>query len=239
MISVLLFFLIAEIRIYKFTANKAIFSLIAGCVLLLGLWVAAPSLDSRMQRSLSVLPGFSGRVDYDALRSATDSTEWRVELYKICLTELHKYVFVGRGLGEKLTSIMQWLQDSRLSGQRSFYHYQAHSYHLASFELMIDYGVIPAGFLVGALLLNLRRILRRRESFATDRSYESVQSLFIFTVISLLTYWSSFRGTSFELISVAYILSNIPSHGSSQSVRDLPQNRNEALLQRGRNVRRA
>lgn len=239
MVSVLLLFVIAEIRIYKLTATKAIFSLIIGSFLLMSLWVAAPLLDSRMQRSLSVLPGFSGRVGYEALRSATDSTEWRVELYKICLDELHKYVIVGRGLGDKLTTIMKWLQDSRLSGQQSFHHYQAHSYHLASLELMIDYGIIPAAVLVGVLLLNLRRVLRLRQSLAADRSYESVRSLYIFTVVSLLTYWSSFRGTSLELIYVAYILSHIPPPAGAPPVQKLPEIRHEPSLQRGRNVRRA
>lgn len=231
MIAVAGLYLMAELYLYRLNLNK-VFAGVAGGLLLLGVvWVVAPTLDIRFQRSLSVIPGFETRILPEALDAALNSTDWRKQVYELCIQNVPNYLFVGRGLASSIGETLNWLGSARLHGGEAFYHYDAHSYHLAIFALLIDYGSVATILFFGAMLTTVCRMKTVRNAYPLG--YEAFTgSLFLFSIVATLTFWSGFSGTALELLMVGYILCNSISAQSN----DFAGNDNAGIKTNGQRI---
>jgi hypothetical protein len=207
----------AEIYMYRLTVEKVCAGLILGLVLYGVIWIACPSLDMRIQRSLSVVPGFGGRVEVAASKAATESSEWRHEVYKLCVKNAPKYSIVGRGLGQSLSGALVFLESTRRDIQFAIYHYEAHSYHLAIFTLLIDYGSLATLFFIASISVNIRKAWRFRTRLNCDL-YQKYAGVYLLVMAgTLLTIWSGFGGNPLYLLMSSFILLNAAEYSGVKS----------------------
>jgi hypothetical protein len=126
--------------------------------MLVCLYVALPVLPSSIQRSAAaVLPN---RIDPAVLAGTESSSRFRTELYKLCIENLPKYVWKGRGLAQDMqTLIATWHRSGHLRGQNDvvYYYFDQGGYHLGIFNILIDGSV----FFAVALFVFLGLIFRR------------------------------------------------------------------------------
>lgn len=212
-------FAISELFIYKLDFSKAILG--AGLlVLFLGAsWVALPMMDARIQRAYTVIPGFGNRGSADARLSAASSDEWRKNLYVVCIKNIPQYLLVGRGLGDDLTAVYDRvvIRGGRIRSPQedAQWAYEMHAYHLAIFELFIEYGGIAAGFMLAAFLFLMRqgrRQLRKLgERATTDEKY--ALACFAAMLLGMISYFSGFSGGFLNMIMYGAVALAFVSHG--------------------------
>jgi hypothetical protein len=212
-------FVFAELFIYKLNVSKAMLSGMIVVLFLGASWVALPMMDARIQRAYMVVPGFKSRVPITVSISAEGSTEWRENLYALCLKRLPQYLLVGRGVGDDLTVVYNRvvLRGNRGMSQAESaeFAYASHAYHLAIFELFIEYGGIAACFMLGAFFLLMRRgrfLLRKLgEKASSDEKY--ALACFVAMLAGVLTYFSSFAAGFLNMVMYGAVALAFVSYG--------------------------
>jgi hypothetical protein len=219
MLLVLVVFFFAELRIHGMNQSKLTGYVILGLILFGALWVVAPKLDWRIQRTLSSVPGLSSRMANEASRDASNSTEWRLELYATCLRHVPEYLLIGRGLGSSLGTTLNQL--SAVDSSMDLF-YEFRIYHLAILELLLDYGGLATVIFFAAFLTELGAAGRRIKRHAEDDGscYEKFATGCLLAVlISFLTFLSDFRSTYFHLLIFSYIACAGAGVGPSESAK--------------------
>ena len=79
------------------TPMRAVFGLVFATVAVAGLYFAADQLPLSVQRSVSFLPGIE--VTSLARDNAEDTLQDRVEVLKLAINDIPRYLFIGRGFG--------------------------------------------------------------------------------------------------------------------------------------------
>lgn len=116
-----------------------------GGMILLGLlcWGAILAVSSKLplglQRAVSFIPFV--QVDADVLEDASQSIEWRFEIWQYCIEQSHKYLLIGRGLTIEVIDILATTSMKDIGSASTWFRYGMHSYHSGPFTLLIDFGI--------------------------------------------------------------------------------------------------
>lgn len=202
---------------YVLLSRNRIASFFLCCAMAIGgvglIYLVAPSLSENMQRAISFLPGI--KVDAAALKDATGSTEWRLEIWEHAFADMHQYWLLGRGL---LNSIQETMYQLSYIAQRGFadplYVYMTHNYHSGFLELLVDFGVFGlSAFLLfcGSFLCKVgRQVLRCNDQSRLWR----IMTVLWMVCVALVGDYLLFRGEFkafvptmllfFGLLSLAY-----------------------------------
>lgn len=204
MVGIALLLVVAEIYMYRLTAIKCLIGAILGSSSLLAAWLLMPHLGFRVQRALVAIPGFVNRAsDAQAIFDASASLEWRQDLYRVCLERLPDYFLIGRGFGDSVEDVVSMLAYFSIGTPTAEVFFMTHAYHLAIFDLFIDYGGIVTLLLLLVLICSVIKNKRKKEMMGEFEKY-SVAYLIV-ALISFVTVWSNFHGR-FLYISMAYII---------------------------------
>jgi hypothetical protein len=122
--------------------NKTQYSLLLIMVGLLswGVLIAvSSSLPIGIQRSISFIPGT--HVPHEVAMNATESVEWRVEIWTFCLQHAREYLLIGRGVTFNVVDVIKNTSFADLRGQTTWFMFETHSYHSGPLSLLIDLGI--------------------------------------------------------------------------------------------------
>jgi hypothetical protein len=133
-------------------------------MILVGILTAAmllPMVDRlplSLQRTLSVLPV---QVDPAVRFSADASSEWRVEMWKLLLPEIPRYLLLGKGFGLNARE-MELLSDLQKSGRANSMEVAllASDYHNGPLTVIIPFGIFGVLAFVWFLVASLRALYR-------------------------------------------------------------------------------
>lgn len=133
--AVAVFFLLCAIN-RLFTPVRLAFGGAMLCVVLGLLYHYAPDLPVGVQRSVSVLPGI--RVSQLARDDAYNTLRDRVEVLKLGVKDLPRYLWVGRGFGmDRIDKVPPGLPDDGI-----FESYRAGIFYNGTFGLLIKTGLV-------------------------------------------------------------------------------------------------
>lgn len=216
--AMILLYGVAEGYMYGVSARKLITGGVIGGVLFGILWLSAPSMDFRLQRTVSALPGMESRVEYEAVRSATTSTEWRKELYLASLKHVPEHALVGRGFGFTVGEVVSFLSIdfAREASLNPAIFYDNHSYHAALLDLLIDYGGVATLLLFLAMWVVIVQSTRALKGSNNPFRKYAVAYL-IYALISICTIWSNFNGRLPRVI-IAYVICSSFMYKTHQEV---------------------
>jgi hypothetical protein len=205
MVGIVMLFIISEMYMYRFTFTKVLVGIVLGGISYVMLWVTAPLLGFRIQRVLLAVPGFESRVSADVSFDASASTEWRMRLYEECIKKLPDYAIIGRGFGDSLTDLVGMLHSFSIGNTNAELYFYTHAYHLAIFDLLIDYGGVVTVFLLSSIMYLINKSKVKKYNMSSYEKY--AVAYLISAIIAIGTVWSNFYGR-FIYISLAFIISN-------------------------------
>ena len=120
-----------------------------GVILWVGLILLSSVLSPAMQRAVSFVPGTT--IDLKVAENASNSIEWRVEIWDYAWAEFHNYWLIGRGVAFDVMAAVQNLGvEVGLGGPFQAFH--THTYHSGPITLIIDFG-IPGTLIFGAFMI--------------------------------------------------------------------------------------
>lgn len=111
--------------------------------------VVIPHLPLAMQRSVSWIPGV--KISSLAVRSASGTVQWRIQLWKEMLTLVPKYVLVGRGLAFGEAHIAESAQVVGRDPYKVGMALATHEYHNGPLGMLLDTGIL--GLMLVVLIL--------------------------------------------------------------------------------------
>ena len=144
-------------------------------VLLLGGVIVLPQahkLPLVAQRALSFLPG---RFDSLAVASASSSSGWRLEMWKVVLPEIPKYLFHGKGLDLDPTDLYLASVFERFAGDPLAESIVAGDYHNGPISILIPFGIYGMIAFLWFLFAGVR-VLYRNYKFGNP-AYRNVNAL--------------------------------------------------------------
>lgn len=132
------------------------------------LYALAPAMSETLQRSISFLPGIG--IEQQVADQASETVDWRYDLWGRTAEELPKYLLVGRGLTRDYMGAMA-LYDSPLATDAEVQYYM-HAYHSWVLGVLMDLGIVGFVLLTLFLLERLRRIVSRVKIYSDNTSSE-------------------------------------------------------------------
>ena len=121
-------FWLFELSISKNKLGFMGFSVIAGLAGWLIAVLASPHLPLGIQRAISFIPGT--KIDAQVMVNATDSIEWRVEIWKVAMEHFDQYWLIGRGITFDVFGGIDQMGASLSKGLGdTLYAYFMHAYH--------------------------------------------------------------------------------------------------------------
>lgn len=138
-----LVFVVSSILLSRHRVRTALIMSLIAILSLSQIYAFAPSLPYNMQRAASILPGIT--VGEEAYKSGAGSSEWRMDIYKLCWEEVPDFLLLGKGFLVSVQDKIAHFAYYSLHGFDANYAVMTHSYHNGFFELMLDVGLI--GFL--------------------------------------------------------------------------------------------
>lgn len=219
LVIVVTLFAFAELVVYKMNVSKGLFITGLLVVFLGASWVALPLMDARIQRAYTIIPGFKDRASATSRLSAAGSDEWRMNLYAVCVKNMPQYLLVGRGLGDDLSVVYERVVirgGQIMSPQEAAeYAYSMHAYHLAIFELFIEYGAIAGCLFLAAFFLLLRQGRLRLREFGGRASSDQQYALacFVAMLLGLVTYFSGISSGFLNMIMFGAVALAFVSYG--------------------------
>jgi len=138
-----------------FTAPRMVVLFVAGCVSLLFVYIFVGYFPNSMQRALSWLPGI--QVSNVALADATQTIDWRLEVWREAMRYLPDYWLIGKGFSyDKMAYI-----DAMQSIDTTQWAIVTSSYHNSWLSMLLCTGVIGTilclFLLIGPLLRHWKR----------------------------------------------------------------------------------
>ena len=177
-----------------------------GAALLVVLAILIPVigyLPLSVQRSLSWLPFVP--VSSLALTDASDSTAWRVEVWKYSMQYWKTYAWVGRGFTVSLSDIFALSTLNKMITTA----FAGHNYHSGPISMLLDLGVV--GFITGsAVLLSSARYalnpLTGETSLFLQRMYTLYRAKMIYLVVSYYAFFGDVKNSFvFVFINLAIL----------------------------------
>lgn len=205
MVGIALMLVVAEIYMYRLTAMKVIIGAVIGFFSMAAAWIFAPYLGFRIQRVLVAIPGFESRVSADASFDVSQSTEWRLNLYEECLFRIPDYLLIGRGFGDSVEDILSMFYSFDAGGRSADLYFMTHAYHLAIFDLLIDFGGMVTLFFLFSIIYAISKA--RKYEFPVDSFEKYAIAYLIAALVCIVTIWSNFQGR-FMYITMAYTIVN-------------------------------
>lgn len=117
------------------------FSLLAGGVAFMALFISAPHLPHPFQRAISVVPGIP--VSYDARMDAESTVAWRWELWREFAQDVPEYFWLGKGLAIR-SEDMDWVQVVRRyreATQPWYASYLTGEHHNGLLSVLLSFGI--------------------------------------------------------------------------------------------------
>jgi O-antigen ligase len=115
----------------------------------LALFQYADQLPASMQRTVSVIPGI--KTGYSAAQDAQNTTEWRIELWKMGLKLLPKYWLVGKGYAFDAEEMEAARMARQYQGDHFAWAQVSVAYHNGPLSLILGLGIF--GLLSGLAFL--------------------------------------------------------------------------------------
>ena len=174
----------------------------------------AEKLPLAVQRTISFLPV---KVDPAAERSASDSTAWRIEVWKVALPQIPKYFFKGKGFKMDPNELYM----TEMSAQHHVMNpYEAPlvtgDYHSGPLSVMIPLGIFGVIAFVWVLVAGVRYLVHNRK-FGDERLRNINTFLLAFFVAKIVFFVGVFGSMYSDLYTFMGIL------GLSVSLNGVPK----------------
>ena len=180
-------------------------SLLVGFFSFFGIIIFIESLPFAVQRALSFIPGLN--IGSIAMQNATDTTVWRVEIWKLALNDFWNYALIGRGLAWDIAGWTNLFYSTWYSSPTFFY--ANHNYHSGIVTLFIDYG-LPGTFIWLSFQFLCLKQLSKSFYLALKNSQKSLVCTFYvysFIMISwdVFHFWVIYGQTATMLRFIIYV----------------------------------
>lgn len=165
-----------------------------------------PYLPFPIQRALSWLP--FANVSAMALRDATETITWRLEVWKYCLSYWKDFLLVGRGFTVNAIELqsLSVMRDSYL------FAYVGHNYHNGPISLLLDLGlpgfIVGGSFLLLAARFSLRALPGKADPFMT-RFYNLYRAKLLYSTLAFFTVFGDVRSTFVSICMNLAILESV------------------------------
>lgn len=161
------------IRRYGHRFQYVGYTFVAGVALLIMIYILAPILPLTAQRAFSFLPGLN--IDVVAELSSSNTSQWRLNLWRQALIEIPEYWILGKGYTFP-ANILEFLKLSGNAEYVEFWAIETSAYHNGILSLLIGMGV--SGLILGSSFLGVLFLRELKVALASWKS-TSLHSLFV------------------------------------------------------------
>ena len=114
----------------------------------------------RSQIYQSILEAFASEhsARMVAMQNATDTTIWRIEIWRLALSDFWNYALIGRGLAWDTSGWTNLFYSDWYASPTFFY--ANHNYHSGIVTLFIDYGLRGSVFWLYFQLLSIKQLFK-------------------------------------------------------------------------------
>jgi len=217
-VIILLLLLVVQFLLEGLHRTRAVSIVVAGVALVGSLLVGmADRLPLSVQRSLSFLPI---RIDPAARRDAASTIEWRVEMWKVVIRDVPKYLLLGKGYvfsgrDLELTSM------AVARGQYSAYEdtLVTGNYHHGILTLIIPFGIWGILAFIWFTVVGFLILYRNYRRGDPDLKNINIFLLNIYTV-RMVFYWILYGQFQLDLIAfTSFVALSIAINGEPRSGR--------------------
>jgi len=171
--------------------------IVVGIPLLYG---TASRLPLSFQRVATVLPGI--HVSAAASRSAENTSEWRIEMWKELIPTIPNYLLIGKGLGFDLDDAYSaYISRSDQTSKHKFF-ISTHQYHNGPLWLIMDLGLPGLVLGVWLMIMGVKYYARKRSLLPAGSWKEHAYTVFYIFLVAKCIFFFAVIGGPTQLCSI-------------------------------------
>ena len=206
-------FLVAYVAVSMITASfiyrnkvlllslSAVVGILAFCIVI----IFIESLPFSVQRALSFIPGLN--IGTIAMQNATDTTIWRIEIWKLALDDFWNYALIGRGLAWDTAGWTNLFYSNWYASPTFFY--ANHNYHSGIVTLFIDYGLPGTVIWLYFQLLSIKQLFKNFHLALKNSPKSIICTFYIYSFIMIcwdvFHFWVIYGQTATMMRFVIYV----------------------------------
>lgn len=206
-------FLVAYIAVTMITAyyvykNKALLISLSALVALISFFIIVlfiESLPFAVQRALSFIPGLN--IGTIAMQNATDTTIWRIEIWRLALSDFWNYALIGRGLAWDTSGWTNLFYSNWYASPTFFY--ANHNYHSGIVTLFIDYGLPGTVIWLSFQFLCIKQLFKSFYLALKNSSKSIICTFYVYSFIMIcwdvFHFWVIYGQTATMLRFIIYV----------------------------------